>query len=61
MGGEKGGSEANRESEGDGGKGRWGERWDGGMEQGGGSSSSSGLKMMIHPDPSECCHVPPSR
>lgn len=20
-----------------------------------------GLKMMIHPDPSECCHVPPSR
>lgn len=28
----------------------------GGMEQGG-----SGLKMMIHPDPSECCHVPPSR
>lgn len=48
--GEKGRSEANRENGGD------GER-DGGIEQRG----SSGLKMMIHPDPSECCHVPPSR
>ena len=31
-------------------------------EAGDGESGGGGLlKMMIHPDPSECCHVPPSR
>ncbi|KAK5615042.1 hypothetical protein CRENBAI_006720 [Crenichthys baileyi] len=28
-------------------------------DEGGGAGGL--LKMMIHPDPSECCHVPPSR
>lgn len=34
------------------------ERW---REKERGEGGSGGLKMMIHPDPSECCHVPPSR
>ena len=37
---------------------RWREKE---RDEGGGGGGGGGLKMMIHPDPSECCHVPPSR
>lgn len=37
------------------------ERWREKERRGSVGWGGGGLKMMIHPDPSECCHVPPSR